>query len=537
MRQPESTSRIGSSSFFYPAALLLLGLLLFVPGLGGRDLWAPVEPRYAEIARVMLEKGDWVIPRVNGELYTDKPILYFWLVLLFSKLAGAVSEWTVRLPSALSAIGLMLTTYLLGRDLLSPKTGFLAAIILGTSARVLWEGRWARTDMTFTLFFTLSLYFFSRALIQKGDGREFLIAYGLMGLATLTKGLIGIVLPGLICLSFVAVRGEWRSVLRWRILAGAAIFLLVTAPWFSWVAYATEGTWLKDFILIHHIQRYRSGLRHLEPFYYYFINFPLDFLPWTIFAVPAISAYRFSITRLKEPAPLFLLLWFFAVFLFFSLSGSKRALYLLPVFAPASLFVASYFDDLINRKSPETPLHRWSSLIFFSALGIAALAAPIAARIFQKEAFWTLLPFAPAVASGAFITVLAILRRHPFMVFYSTAGTVLVALLCAAVWVLPSIDRHKSPRPFAVLIKEKIPETAPLYIYASTMNDFNFYLKREIIPVLSSPDGIQKALAQAGPFYLIVSERDHRALGLERATPLLTRPVGGRTWHLVEIRR
>ncbi|MEK6614337.1 MAG: glycosyltransferase family 39 protein, partial [Candidatus Binatota bacterium] len=152
----------------YPLFLSLLAALLFFPALGMRGFWAPVEPRYAEIARIMFAKGQWIIPTVNGDLYTDKPILYFWLVLLGSKLAGSVNEWTVRLPSALSALGLVLTTYALGRDLFNARIGFMAAIVLATSARVLWEARWVHTDMTFTFFFALSLYFFSRAMLRKG---------------------------------------------------------------------------------------------------------------------------------------------------------------------------------------------------------------------------------------------------------------------------------------------------------------------------------------------------------------------------------
>ena len=88
----------------YPLYLLLLCGVLFLPGLGARDFWAPVEPRYAEIARIMFAKGEWIVPRVNVELYTDKPILYFWLVLVASNIAGSVNEWTVRLPAALGGV-------------------------------------------------------------------------------------------------------------------------------------------------------------------------------------------------------------------------------------------------------------------------------------------------------------------------------------------------------------------------------------------------------------------------------------------------
>ena len=194
----------------YPFYLLLLSVVLFFPGLGARDFWAPVEPRYAEIARVMFAKGEWIVPMVNGDLYTDKPILYFWLVLIAAKVAGAVNEWTVRLPAAFGGVGFVLTTYFFARDFFSPRIGLLAAVMLATSARVIWEARWAHIDALFCFFFLLSVYFAARALLRKGGPHEILLAYVFMGLATLAKGLIGVVLPALLLVSFMIARRDWR---------------------------------------------------------------------------------------------------------------------------------------------------------------------------------------------------------------------------------------------------------------------------------------------------------------------------------------
>src|SRR3990170_8378435 len=143
----------------YPFFLVFLGTVLYLTALGSRDFGAPVEPRYAEIARVMFDKNEWIVPTINGGLYTDKPILYFWLVLLFSKLAGAVNEWTVRLPAALGALGAVLATYKLGKDFFGPRLGFMAAVILASSVRVILEARWAHVDMLFAFLFLLSMLF------------------------------------------------------------------------------------------------------------------------------------------------------------------------------------------------------------------------------------------------------------------------------------------------------------------------------------------------------------------------------------------
>jgi 4-amino-4-deoxy-L-arabinose transferase-like glycosyltransferase len=538
MRIPLVFSKIPGSwenPYLCPLFLAAFAVLLFFPGLGLRDFWAPVEPRYAEIARVMLAKGEWIVPTVNGELYTDKPILYFWLVLLGSKLVGSVNEWSVRLPSAVSAFGLVFTTYLLGRDLFNARVGLFAALVFATSARVLWEARWAHTDMTFTFFFTLSIYFLSKAIFQKRDRPWFLLACGMMGLATLTKGLIGFVLPGLVMLAFVALRWDWRAVLEWHLLPGIAIFLLVAAPWFVAVSLATGGEWIKDFIWVHHIQGYTAGAGHREPFSYYFLNFPLDFLPWTVFAVPAIFAYK-SRRLFREPLLLFLFLWFIVIFLFFSLSDTKRGLYLLPIIPAAALFVACYFDDLIERRIPQGLLYRWLGFLFFTLLWVSSLSVPLVAGFLEKEAAWNSLPFALVMAVGGFITAGGIRRQLPSRVFFSTVCTTLGGMLCLSVWVLPWLDLYKSPRFFSLQVKNLIAPSEPLYIYADSMNDFNFYAEREVIPILSSKADIEQALSEGSPIYLVIRERDSKTvIGTQESEILAERQVGGKKWSLIRL--
>jgi 4-amino-4-deoxy-L-arabinose transferase-like glycosyltransferase len=306
----------------YPIYLFLLSALLFFSGLGSRDFWAPVEPRYAEIARVMFAKGEWIVPTVNGDLYTDKPILYFWLVLIAAVFAGAVNEWTVRLPAAIGGVGFVLTTYLFARDFFGARVGWLASVILATSALVIWEARWAHIDALFCWFFLLSLYLAARALLRKGHPNEVLIAYACMGLATLAKGLIGVVLPALLLVSFIIARREWRLIEAAKLHLGIPIFLLVTAPWLLLVNMATENKWLADFIYVHHIQRYTAGAGHRQPVFYYLTTLPVDLLPWTVFVVPAVAAYWRGFRSHIEPVALFLVLWFSVVFLFFSASDT-----------------------------------------------------------------------------------------------------------------------------------------------------------------------------------------------------------------------
>ncbi|MBI4522954.1 MAG: glycosyltransferase family 39 protein [Deltaproteobacteria bacterium] len=527
-----------TASYIYPILLAVWAGLLFFPALGERDFWAPVEPRYAEIARVMFVEGEWIVPKVNGEIYTDKPIFYFWLVLIGSKLLGGVNEWTVRLPSALGALGLVLTTYALGRDFFNPRVGLYAGVILATCARVLWEARWAHTDMLFSFFSTLGLYLFARAIFEKGKPSEILLAYALIGLATLTKGLIGVVLPGLVLLAFVVCRAEWRSIFEWRLGWGLLIFLLVTLPWFGWVSAATDGKWLQDFLYVHHFQRYTSGSGHRQPFYYYLMTLPADFSPWSIFAAPAVFAYRPIRARLQERATLFFLLWFFLILLFFSFSSTKRDLYLLPLFTPSALFIACYFDQLTRGTIHQDGLYRGFCFVFFSLLATAGLSLPFLVAYFQQEAVGISSPFAVLLVAGGAAALLAVWRGAPLGVFFSTAGTFFLGFLYAALCILPFINEYKSPKPFALKVKEIVDPARSLYIYADTMNDFNFYTEREVIPILASPGEVRGLASHSNPAYLLIRARDLKKLDPEVVSHTLAMArIGDKSWYLAELTR
>jgi 4-amino-4-deoxy-L-arabinose transferase-like glycosyltransferase len=517
----------------YAWLLVFLAFLLFFPFLNARDFWAPVEPRYAEIVRIMFAKGEWIVPTVNGDFYTDKPILYFWLALIASKIAGGVSEWPVRLPAALAGIGFVLATYCAGRDFYSPRVGLIAAAVLATSVRVMWEARWAHIDTLFGLFFLLTIYFGARSLLRDVGKREILWAYVFMALAVLAKGLIGVVLPALLLAAFAIVRRDWRIILDARLQLGIPIFLLIVAPWFYLVNSATDGKWLADLIYIHHLQRYTDGIGHRQPIYYYFTTLPVDFLPWTVFAIPAMFAY-FPYRRLMQrPIALFFSLCFLVVFLFFSISDTKRDLYLLPLLPTLALLVGNYIDDLEQKQLPESALYRWLSQSFFGAVAIIGLAVPIVAWVVRRETYWISLPAAVVLAVGGILTVVFIRQRRSLKAVTAVALLMAGATVCASISILPYLNQFKSPEPFSVQVKKLVPPTAPLYVYADTMHDFNFYTEREVIPVLSSPGEVANVLRETGS-YLLIKDRDLKSLsmsGLENA--IATHSIGSTTWNLI----
>ncbi|HEX7231886.1 MAG TPA: glycosyltransferase family 39 protein [Candidatus Binatia bacterium] len=535
MTTPEFTTNLRPtvSPFLYLIAFAS-GLFLF--GLGSRDFWAPVEPRYAEIARVMFVKGQWLVPTVNGDLYTDKPIFYFWLVLLGAKLLGGVTEWTVRLPAALGGLGFVAATYLIARELFTVRVAFIAAVMLATSMRVLWEARWAHVDTLFCASFGLALYFGARTVFRKVQPSEVLLVYLFVALATLTKGLIGIVLPGLILGGFILVRRDWSLLARLKLHWGVAIFAIVAVPWFYAVNQLTDGKWVGDFIYIHHIQRYTAGAGHRQPFYYYLTTLPRDFLPWTIFIIPALFAYRPLRSKFADPVVQFFLLWFSAVFLFFSLSSTKRDLYLLPLFPSMAIFLGVYFDDLIQGRIEQGFLYRTLAGSFFALTAVTGLCVPVAAWFYYRDASLAAASVSLPLLIAGVVGFCFVWRLRPLDVMAVTGALMAITVVCASIWLMPYLEVFKSPRWFSNRVRQIVPDSAALFIYADTMNDFNFYTGREIIPVVPDGSALDRLLRSEKSGYLIIKARD-----LERLPQLTSRSVvvsetkTGSLWHLLKL--
>jgi 4-amino-4-deoxy-L-arabinose transferase-like glycosyltransferase len=520
----------------YPLYLLLLCGVLFLPGLGARDFWAPVEPRYAEITRIMFAKGEWIVPRVNGDLYTDKPILYFWLALIASKLSGTVNEWTVRLPAALGGVGFVLTTYYFAKDYFGARTGLLSAVILATSIRVIWEARWAHIDALFCFLFALSICFGARSLLRADKPNAILLSYAFMGLAVLAKGLIGIVLPGLLFAAFVLAQRDWRLIPAAKLHLGIPILFFVTAPWFYLVSQATNGKWLVDFIYVHHLQRYTAGAGHRQPIYYYFKTLPVDLLPWTIFAVPALSACRNLRAAWANPVTQFFLLWFLVIFVFFSLSDTKRELYLMPLLPPLALYLGCYFDGLASGRLPQGRIYSWTASSYFGLVTLAGVALPVAVWFVRREAFAPLLPACAVLVMGGTCIVYFVRSRRPLGVVTAVGALTTCALIAAWVWVFPHFETFKSPRQFALQVRKLVPNDVPLYIYADTMHDFNYYLEREVIPVLPSTAAIDTLFEQRQSAYILIEERDFRRTStLSREWIIVSDGDSRSPWHLVHL--
>ena len=316
--------------------LLGIGLLLIGTGLGLRDPWPPDEPRFALVAQDMLRSGDFLFPRVGGDLYADKPPLYFWLIAAATALTGSLRVGFL-LPSLLGGLGTVLLVYDLVRRTHGREAGLATGLVLLLTFQFVWQARQAQIDGVLCFMTTLSLYGLLRHLCLGPARGWFLAGWAAAGLGVITKG-VGF-LPLLAMIPFaVLARRRWRAPVP-RIgalgVAGLACMLLAIGAWFVPMMIASSASpdllAYRQEILFHQtVTRYADAWHHHAPIYYYFVRIiPLFWLPLIALTPWLVPRWRQAL-RERDLLTAVLLAWVVIVVLFFTLSAGKRTLYILP---------------------------------------------------------------------------------------------------------------------------------------------------------------------------------------------------------------
>ncbi len=306
---------------------------LFFYGLGNIGLIGPDEPRYAAVARQMLETGDYITPRLNGAPWFEKPPLMYWLAALGYKIFG-FGETGARFPSALGATICVFLVYWCGRRLWDRAIGFLSALVLASSVGFFAFARAASMDMPLTACLTMTLIFFLIGFNDAGSRRRywFYAFYGALGLGILAKGPVAVLLPALSLGGFLLVRGKWDD---WKTWHPKAIWITaaVSLPWFLLCTIVNGREFIQVFLVNHNFQRFATTVHgHQRPFYFFVPVLLLLTFPWTFLLISALRR-RFS----KNDS--ILLWWAIVPFVFFSMSGSKLPGYILPMVPPIAILL------------------------------------------------------------------------------------------------------------------------------------------------------------------------------------------------------
>lgn len=339
---------------------------LFFLGLGKRGLWSPDETRYAVVAKEIVDSGDWVTLRRNGEIYAQKPPAFFWLIAIFSILLGKFSEFSIRLPSALAATGGAVITFLLAKKLFNEKIALFSSLILIASPAYLGAAQWVILDPLLT-FFAISAIYLLYSGLNRQDIRliTYLSAFASMALGTLTKGPVGFILPLLVIILYASFIKNIRSLFTREFAFGLIIFILIVFAWLVPACVRGGEAYTKELLLNQIFGRFVKAFDHKEPFYFYFVRFPLEFLPWTVF-MPAAVMFLIK-NKMGENTIKLIFIWFISIFLFFTLSKSKNDLYILPLYPAAAMALAYYWENKMN-DNPRILIYMVGAMIILNTL-------------------------------------------------------------------------------------------------------------------------------------------------------------------------
>ena len=364
--------------------LVLLSYPLFFYKLGDRDIWSPDEDEYVQVNREMVLDGHWIYPTANGQPYNIKPPLFNWLGSAFAKLNGEVTEHTSRLPSALAASAGLIILYLMGSKLFGHRAGLLSALIIGTTPIYIEFGRWIQINMISTVLLTATLGLFYWGY---GDERKrapaYLLMYVPVGLGTLNMGLVNVVMPMIVIGLYLIAMKDIKHIFKLKIGWGLLIYLAIVAPWY--VAVSLKGGYAQDLIIVTNFTRFFKEFAHVRPFYYYLGKTPPYFLPWLIFLPGALYLCFAQQTKTERKQLLFPFLWVVGLFIFFSISKTKRSEYLLPIYPAMALLVGylidrslRYWDDSVFwRRLISWPLRITIGFLAIAGVGIAIYAATL----------------------------------------------------------------------------------------------------------------------------------------------------------------
>ncbi|HEY6100274.1 MAG TPA: glycosyltransferase family 39 protein [Anaeromyxobacter sp.] len=467
------------------AAALAVLLLCFLAATGARALNVPDEGRYAEVAREMLRSGDWVTPRLDGVPFLDKPPLFYWLEGAAFALLG-VHVWSARVVTALLGFAGCALVYAAGSRLYGRRAGLLGALVLAANPFHFGASQYVNHDLAVATWVSAALLAFAVADRREGSARPgwLYAGYAAMGLAVMTKGLIGLVLPLGAVGAFVAATGRWRELPRYALPTGLVLVALVAVPWHL-VALQRNPDLLHYLYVVQHFQRFAgSGFNNPAGPAFYPAVLAAGFLPWTPLLPAAIgrAAAAFRRDRQEGRTDLLLLLWPALVVVFFSIPRSKIAGYALPALPPLALLVGRELD-LVLRGDRDRRRAFGICAALMALLGLALAAAPfVIARLPAGPP-----PLPPGAAAAAVLAGLAALAAAGLVAAAARAGRPARAIgamiaFSAALFagVLPAIPHvvRDSTRPLADRLGPLLREGDLVASYRRYFYDLPLYLDR-----------------------------------------------------------
>ncbi|WP_261513427.1 glycosyltransferase family 39 protein [Burkholderia multivorans] len=486
----DTPSRLPLNRIVLVLLLVAFAVIWFTP-LGMRHLIPSDEGRYAEMAREMFVTGDWITPRYNGYKYFEKPPLQTWLNALTFAWLG-IGEWQARLYTALASFAGVLLVGFTGARLFNLLSGFLAAVVLASSPYWNLMGHFNALDMGLAFWMALSLcalLLAQRPGLRPAAVRGWMwVCWAAMAFAVLSKGLVGVILPGAVLVLYTLVARDWALWKRLYLVSGLVIFFAIATPWFVLVQ-QRNPEFFNFFFIVQQFRRYLTPEQNRPgPFYYFVPVLLVGFLPWLSVAWQSV---RHALRMPRQPngfSPmLVLLIWSAFIFLFFSASHSKLISYVLPVAPALALIIGAYLPLL---GADRFRRHLLGYLVFFvaAAFGIIFLAYQGDARtpnaLYRAFQIWLYV----GLAIAAVLTLVAAwLNRR--------AGVTAALTAFGAAWLIfgtiggtghDEFGRYSSGALLAPAVRAelaKLPPDTPFYSIEMLDHTFPFYVGHTTIMV------------------------------------------------------
>jgi Dolichyl-phosphate-mannose-protein mannosyltransferase len=483
------------------------------------------------VVQEMYASGNWILPKVNGEYIPFKPPLFHWVAVIAAKCFGRVDEFTVRFPSALFASLCVLVTYFAGTRFWGESSGLLSGLFLATSSDWWYAGTLAQVDMTLTFFITSACLYFYFLYRQQSFGRlRALMLPVLLGLATVAKGPVGVVLPSIIFLVFLGVRRDFSFVKKLRPISGSVVFLLVAGSWYGLAVWQSGMSFVGRQLIDETLLTAVGSYGHYQPIYYFVVILLQQLAPWSFF-FPVIAIYLYqNRQRLHDKDLLFPVLWLLLVLLFFSLARGKRAVYVLPLYPAVALLFGAFWSDLENGLVRGVWVARaigyfvaGSSLVIIFAVAVFAggqagwvdvrLLAPVTKIKVMTDILPLLTPSSPWFwisfalhGAGACLLLVALWRKRWRPAFLAMAilasGTTM--FMKNAFW--PALAAKRTLKPFMARVTQRVASTDSLVFYRTFDYDATFYAHRHV------PFNIKKISDIKPPFYLLMWEEEWKQI-------------------------
>lgn len=475
-------------------ALLLAGFcaFLFFYGAGQFGLIGADEPRYAQVAREMLERHDWITPTLGGHAWLEKPPLYYWQAMVAYSVFG-VSDVAARIPAGIDATLLVIAVYLFFRRF-RHGVEVDAALITASCAGVVGYARAASMDMALTTAFGIGMlaWWAWRQSLQEKEKKIYVtLFYASMALGMLAKGPVAPFLAAVVIVVFAAATREWRLIFRTLWFPAILLFCAIALPWYFAVQ-LRNPEFFREFILEHNLARFSSDLyHHRQPFWYYLPVTALALVPWIVFVVAAfVRVVRAWWSERKAKSlehdlelqfSLFACCWLIVPVVFFSISQSKLPGYILPAVPAGAILLADYiFRHFEHEENQEVP--KWLVALHAVVATAPIVPAMLIAYLVTQHRLPSGKPLiiAIAIAMVLCIAVAATLssRLHLRMLRFVTLIPVVLAVAAVLKLGTIAIDRTLSARPFAAELSSMDAKPMPLAVFGVSREleyGLNFY--------------------------------------------------------------